>query len=282
MLIHVLHEHRMPALIDTSKSSPFVTMKIGSHPLPILIMHGLCGRILFSKLARHIRTTNPVYGIQARGIDAQEQPFSSIEDMSRFYLEALSRYHPHGPYILIGYSFGGLVALEMAQRLLQHGMCVPLLVLVDAYPHPGFLTEGQRRRLLVRRLRSHLGKMWQLPLPDAIAYFVRGFSNRLKLSSSSYENLAEAQDGRGPALELVKSKAYEALANYKPRFYPGKINFVTTKEKSFFPEDPEPIWAHLADKLEVDIIPGNHLNMVTTEFEALAAVITRHIRELDC
>jgi hypothetical protein len=56
---------------------------------------------------------------------------------------------------------------------------------------------------------------------------------------------------------------------------------VTTNEKTFFPEDPEPVWAHLADKLEVDVVPGNHLNIVTTEFEPLAAVITRLVRGLE-
>jgi thioesterase domain-containing protein len=272
----------MSALIDTSRSSPFVTIKAGSHKPPIFIIHGLCGRTQFSKLATHIATKNPVYGIQARGIDGAEQPFDRIEDMSRFYLEALNQSYPNGPYILIGYSFGGLIALEMAQRLLQNGSCVPLLVLVDAYPHPRFLTSIQRKRLFLRRVRSHVDKLWRLPLPGALSYFVRGVKNRLHIFSTPSESLAEAQDGRSPALQLVKSKAYEALVNYKPKFYPGKINFVATDEKTFFPEYPEPVWAHLTDKLEVDIIPGNHLNIVTTEFEPLAAVITRHVRELDC
>lgn len=272
----------MSTLVESLKSSSFVIIKDGcSLKPPIFIVHGVCGRVQFAKLARHIRTDNPVYGIQARGIDGIDPPFDRIEDMSNFYLEALSQFHPYGPYILIGYSFGGLVALEMARQLIKKGMCVPLLFLVDAYPHPRYLMSDHRKRLLVRRLRSHLEKMWQLSLPDAFSYFARGVRNRLHVSSGSSESLTKTHHERNSVLDLVANKAYEALANYRPEFYPGKINFIAPEEKSFFPEDPEAIWAHLADKLEVDIIPGDHLSMVTTKFEGLAAVINRRLRELD-
>src|SRR5437660_12820109 len=67
------------------------------------------------------------------------------------------------------------------------------------------------------------------------------------------------------ALRRVKQKAYLAYANYQPRFYRGKIHFVTAEIKSFFPGDPATIWADLAAELEIEIIPGNHLNIVTTQ-----------------
>src|SRR5579859_4703929 len=178
-------QHRMSTLVEPLKSSPFVTLKDGAEKPPIFIIHGVCGRVQFSKLARHIRTNNPVYGIQARGIGGAEQPFDRIEDMSKFYLDELSQSYPDGPYILIGYSFGGLIALEMAQGLLRKGMRVPLLMLVDAYPHPRFLTPAQRKRLFLRRLRSHLGKMRQCSFSDALSYFLRGFKNRLQISSTA-------------------------------------------------------------------------------------------------
>jgi surfactin synthase thioesterase subunit len=57
-----------------------------------------------------------------------EEPFERIEDMAEFYLDALNELQPQGPYILIGYSFGGLVALEMAKCLLDEGRSVALLV----------------------------------------------------------------------------------------------------------------------------------------------------------
>lgn len=270
----------MPTLVEPLKSSPFVTIKRGSQDPPIFIVHGLCGRTQFSKLVKYIRTTNSVYGIQAKGVDGAEQPFDRIEDMSKFYLEGLQNSYSDGPYILIGYSFGGLIALEMARCLLESGASAPLLILVDSYPHPRFLTSIQRQKLFLRALKGHIDEMRRLSGPEAFSYFLQRIKNRLRIPSILSKSVLEAQREGIPAIELVKSKAYEALANYQPRFYPGKINFVTTDKKSFFP-DPETVWAHLADKLEVDIIPGDHLSIVTSEFEALAAVITRLIRKLD-
>lgn len=271
----------MSTLVEPLKSSSFVTLKHGYEKPPIFIIHGVCGRVQFSKLARHIRTNNPVFGIQARGMDGIERPFDRIEDMSRSYLDELRQLHPDGSYILIGYSFGGLIALEMAQRLLQSGACAPLLILVDAYPHPRFLKALQRKRLFFRRLRSHLGKMRRSSLSDAFSYFVRGFKHRLHVYLTPSERVTRTDHGYSSTLEMVESNAYEALANYKPEFYPGKISFLAAEEQSFFPEDPRPIWAHLAGEFEVDVIPGDHLSIVTTEFEALAAVISRHVREFD-
>lgn len=109
-------------------------MKAGSEKPPIFITHGLCGTGQFFELAERIRTKHPVYGIQGKGIDDLEEPFDRVEDMAKFYLEALEELYPQGPYILIGYSFGGLVALEMAQHLLETGKNVALLVLLDASP----------------------------------------------------------------------------------------------------------------------------------------------------
>jgi thioesterase domain-containing protein len=71
------------------RSSPFIQIKAGSDKPPIFITHGLCGTVLFSGLAQHIRTGNPVYGIQGKGIDGMEEPFERVEDMATFYLEAL-------------------------------------------------------------------------------------------------------------------------------------------------------------------------------------------------
>jgi acetoacetyl-CoA synthetase len=124
---------------ELPRFSPFVQLKAGSQKTPIIIAHGLDGCASFSGLARRIQTDHPIYGIQAKGVDGLEEPQDRIEDMAQFYLDALNELQPHGPYILIGYSFGGLVALEMAQRLSEQKKDVGLLMLVDAYPHPRYL-----------------------------------------------------------------------------------------------------------------------------------------------
>ena len=68
-----------------------------------------------------------------------------------------------------------------------------------------------------------------------------------------------------------------ALANYRPRAYGGEIEFVKSESDTYFPGDPVPVWANLAASFEVETVPGTHLNMVTTHFEGLAAVLTRYL-----
>jgi thioesterase domain-containing protein len=241
--------------------SPFVPLKAGSQMPPILITHGVGGRASFSELAKCIHTAHPVYGVQAKGVDGMEEPFERIEDMAAFYLDELNRLPAQGPYILIGYSFGGLVALEMAQRLSDEGKRVALLVLVDSYPHPRYFPLGQRLWLLAKRARGHLFEKKRVhasPLPK----------QRSKLSFE----LTTAH---------VKESDFRALARYRPRFYKGKIRFVRPESNSYLPNNPAALWKNLAAGLEVETVPGDHLSMIGKHYDALAAVLTRYVEESD-
>ncbi len=272
--------------IISARSSPFIQIKAGSQKPPIFITHGLCGTVRFSGLATHIRTGHPIYGIQGKGIDGIEEPLERVEDMAQFYLEALENLYPQGPYILIGYSFGGLVALEMAQRLSETRNKVASLVLVDSYPHPSYYAWPERMRLLVTRVKGHLNEMRQLPFASAFSYFLNGLKRRLHIVGAPEESIGSREMLCLPfgetALRRVKQKAYLAYESYRPRFYRGKVYFVTTQTKSFFPEDPATVWGHLTADLEIEVIPGSHLNIVTTEFEVLAAVLTRYVEQVTC
>jgi acetoacetyl-CoA synthetase len=268
-----------------SRFSPFLQLKVGNEKPAIFIAHGLSGTVQVSELAKHIQTGHPIYGIQARGIDGIEEPFDSVVDMAGFYMAALNQIHPADSYIMIGYSFGGLVALEMAQRLLESGKRVALLVLLDAYPHPRFMETPLRLRVFAKRLGIHAQHMFHMSLPKAFAYFTTGIKRRLHLNKTSSDDndiegtaKTSSLSAEWAALRRVSEKAYCAYGNYQPRFYPGKINFVTTAEKTFFPGDPRAVWAHLTAEFEIEVVPGNHLNIVTTEFEALASVLTRYVQ----
>src|SRR6184192_1887763 len=79
------------------RPSPFVDSKACSKEPPIFIAHGLCGTVQFTELAKHIRTGHPIYGIQGKGLDEIEEPLERVEDMARFYLEALEELYPQVP-----------------------------------------------------------------------------------------------------------------------------------------------------------------------------------------
>ena len=262
--------------------SPFVLLKAGSKHPPIFIGHGVGGRASFSELAKHIRTENPVYGIQARGVDGLEPPFGRIEDMAEYYLGALRELQPQDPYILIGYSFGGLIALEMAQRLLKSGKRIALLVMVDTYPDPRHLPVGERVRLGAKRIKNHLSDLRRKPLRVALERLLGTLRKRL---GNANVGKPRRIAGETPSLSFaettvhVKQFDFLAMSRYRPQFYPGKITFVRPETNSYLPTDPTAVWKHLAAKFEVETVSGDHLGMIGIHFEELAAVLTRLARE---
>src|SRR4029077_10929795 len=134
-----------------------VLLKEGAKKPPVFIAHGLGGSVIdFFQPVKHVESDHPIYGMQARGIDGLDDPLERIEDMAEFHLNAIREVQPHGPYALMGYSLGGLGALEMAQRLSADGDKVALLAMLDAYPHMRQLSFGQRVRLTARQARRGL------------------------------------------------------------------------------------------------------------------------------
>ena len=266
---------------DLPPFSPFVKLKAGTGKTPIYIAHGLDGRAKYSELARHIRTDHTIYGIQAKGVDGLEEPFDRIEDMASFYLAALQQLQPEGSCIVIGYSFGGLVALEMAQRLFSDGRQLALLILVDTYPHPRYLSPGQRLSLMLRRTRRHISEMEERSPRDAISYFLRGLERRLHLAGVRNRDMPAVEMSRlsfAQTTRHVQERAYVAYGRYRPRFYPGKIKFVRAGVGSYFPDDPAGVWGKLTGEIECETVPGGHLEIVTTDFQGLAAVLTGYLR----
>ncbi|TGA95241.1 non-ribosomal peptide synthetase, partial [Streptomyces palmae] len=90
---------------------------------------------LYAGMLPHLDPDRPLYGLQARGLDGSEDLPDTVEEMAADYLEHVRAIQPTGPYHLLGWSFGGVVAHEMAVRLQQDGEQVALLAALDAYPY---------------------------------------------------------------------------------------------------------------------------------------------------
>ena len=84
-------------------------------------------------MARGLAQGRPVYGLQGQGLDPGQQPHDRIEDMADAYLREIRGVQPHGPYLLGGWSMGGLIALEAARQLAAGGEEVSLLAMFDTY-----------------------------------------------------------------------------------------------------------------------------------------------------
>ena len=93
----------------------------------------VAGGIVFPyyALAYHMGPDQPVYGLQDPATDGERRPYASIEEMATFYIEAMRRLQPEGPYNLCGWSFGGIVAYEIARQLKEQGEPVGLVGIID-------------------------------------------------------------------------------------------------------------------------------------------------------
>lgn len=265
---------RFPALVQ---------LKAGAKEPAVFIAHGMGGNVMdFYQLVRHIDSPHAIYGMQAKGVDGVDEPFERIEDMAQFFLDAIKERQPRGPYFLIGYSLGGLVALEMAQRLTEHGDEVRLLAMLETYPHRRYLPLLQRVRLFTRMTRHHLITLLRLPVREAITYLMNPAERLLYVprdSSGSVHNRPPSDETFAATTERMRYSAYLALTRYRPRFYRGKIKFVRAEISLRFPNNPTAIWGNLADDIEVETVPGDHHGIITTHFSTLASVLSSYLRE---
>src|SRR5207249_681366 len=168
--VTIYHAPTIVALADlleqptTPRLPPLILLKPGTQAPPIFITHGLGGSVMdFYQVVKQMPLPHPIHGMQGKGIDGVEESFERIEDMAQFYFDAIRDVQPHGPYLLIGYSLGGLVTLEMAQRLAQSREEVALLAMLDSYPNMRYLRLGQQIPLLARLVRRHAAIVMRLP-----------------------------------------------------------------------------------------------------------------------
>jgi nonribosomal peptide synthetase DhbF len=103
--------------------------------LPLFCIHpGLGLSSGYSALIQHIDSSQPIYGVQARGLNDPGPLPGSIAEMASEYLVHIRKLQPHGPYYLLGWSFGGCVAQALASLLEQAGEEIGLLALLDSFP----------------------------------------------------------------------------------------------------------------------------------------------------
>jgi aspartate racemase len=243
---------RMAALLmkEGSKTSWECLIPIeprGSRP-PLFCIHGVGGTLLrLGELARLLGEDQPVYGVEARGLDGKKRPLDRIEEMAALYIREIRSLQPEGPYYLCGLSFGGVVAFEMAQQLLPEGQKVGLLALFDTFP-------GQVETRLAL-FRKFLGFSRNEKIHYAWARTVRLFRRALRLS----QNLRLPKP-----LKDVKRACRIAALRYIPRAYDGPVTLFRARERALRGfDDPKAGWGEWArGGLEIHSVAGDHLSMV--------------------
>lgn len=240
----------------------------GGQP-PLFCIPGRGGTAFsYRGLATLLDDDRPVYALQYPGIDDDEQPYDRVEALAAEFIRRIRCVHPDGPVLLIGYSFGGLVAYEVAQQLTADGVKVLYLGLLDTLA-PGAI----RPRPKLQRAWLHLNKMTPA---DAIHRIRRSLIGGDKPSVDHRRNdpwqdddtpASPSGNGRlSQALQRLKHATKAARIHYKPKPYDGNVSLFRTSHQPdwmcFVKVEPGYGWSKLVSgKVREYIIPGAHLEI---------------------
>jgi surfactin family lipopeptide synthetase C len=254
--------------------APVVKVRTAGSRTPLFCIHGMDGNVLFLEgLARGLSRDQPVYGIQARGMDGVEKPETSAEAMADVYVKAIQEVQPSGPYILSGYSLGGMVALEVAHRLVAKGETVARIILFDT---------RVPRAVAGRSLRQALGQRFVYHLKRGPIAFLKSLYIG-PIERGTWQLLTAL--GLPVPLRLrvwpVRQANLGAYMKHHPRPWAGPITLMRGEyQEEEFKHLPALGWEDLASgDLEVCAVPTGHLDffsgksigVVAAELEAVLA-----------
>ncbi|WP_016952818.1 non-ribosomal peptide synthetase [Anabaena sp. PCC 7108] len=268
-----------------SSWSSLVPIQPHGSKRPFFYIHTIYGGLIYSlNLLLKLDADQPVYGLQAQGLDGKNSPHRCIADMASHYIKEIQTVQPHGPYLLGGWCAGGVIAYEMAQQLYALGETVELLAIFDAFPpqmipvsHPvisslspsvktksGIYESRLRLMDMIERNRRYFHN---LTLQQQIILVWEKIHRRIqdKITETVYQfyvkqNLPLPHSFRHLA---VRDAILHAYRNYCPTVYAGKVIFFKavdeTKESTPYLQR----WSELAaGGLEIHDIPGNHNSLM--------------------
>jgi acyl transferase domain-containing protein/thioesterase domain-containing protein/nucleoside-diphosphate-sugar epimerase/acyl carrier protein len=232
----------------------------GRRP-PLFVVHGAGGNVLnLWGVARHLPADRPVYGIQAAGIDGESDPDPTIEAMALRYVEAVRSVQPRGPYLLGGYSGGGVIALEMSKTLQARGDEVPLVVLLDTVP------RNIDRPPALRRYRNAVAHAMRHG-PRSVSPYVRySLGLRFGLIPHDIEGLGLGFGDTSEHGVVNLAAHFENLIN-RHSFTTYDVDVVIARAEKVCPAWP---WHYgwkkrVLGRIDTFVSPGNHFEMFTSE-----------------
>jgi amino acid adenylation domain-containing protein len=248
-----------------------VPIKPEGSKMPIYIIHGIGLNLLnFSSLVSYMDPEQPIYGLQALGLDGTDEPLDNMEAIAAFYVSEVVAQNPTGPYAIAGYSFGGYVALEMARLLKAAGKEVKLLAMFDTnaqestvrYSLPvrvgqKVFRQGPKLVWIIQSLIKHPGMtldyQWQ---------FVKHLLRRAGLMSELPAS-PETQNGVSAHLQRIMDKHEMAYENYVMKPYDGIVDLFKAKIRVYFVDDNKYLgWKKYAKGVRVHNVPGDHKMML--------------------
>ncbi|MFV1494014.1 SDR family NAD(P)-dependent oxidoreductase [Phaeobacter sp. JH18-32] len=253
--------------------TPAYTHLVQLHPgdgtgrRPFFLVAGMFGNVLnLRHLALMVGKDRPVYGLQARGLIGDDAPHDRLDAAARDYLAEIRSIQPEGPYLLGGFSGGGLTAYEMAQQLRASGEDTAALILLDT-PLPMRPELNHRDKALIK---------WAELRRKGIGYLGEWIGNRIAWEIEK-RRYAASDDSSAPVFNnrKVELAFRAALPAYELRPWSGPLTLFrppldrhwqvsagnwVSREREYVYDDND--WTRWAPAIEVVEVPGDHDSMV--------------------
>jgi thioesterase domain-containing protein len=247
-------------------SSPLVELQPEGTKPPFFFVHAAGGTVFsYLKLAQRLGHDQPSYGIQSLNLINEQPTELTSEEMAAAYVRSIIEKEPEGPYFIGGWSFGGVVAFEVARRLAERGRHVAMLVLIDSRAsarvsddtaHDGSLASAFARDIGVDLDSVSLAEALT---PDEQLQRILTHAKRTNAlpSDTDFEQILRFYN--------VYRANMIAWSRYRPQTYSGRVILYRAADRqleAYF--DPKLGWIDfVTGEIEVQTIPGGHYTLLT-------------------
>jgi acetoacetyl-CoA synthetase len=285
LLIAPTIAHLAAAIDDCElpNSSPTVVPMRAGTGSPLFFIHGVSGTVMECwTLVGAMQSPRPVLGLQAQGLDGEQAAQARVPDIAASYIRQMRGVQPTGPYAVAGYSFGGLIAVEIAQQLSGAGEQVDFLCLIDTYASERCLPWRAWLRHNCGFVAWHWRKLRAVPGSQLAAYVKDKLANAADNARMRGGHMAHHPDSHNvvmpPALRTVRETLRVAMTMYRPRPYrAGPIVYVHGTIAQTYRSNQLILWRHLARAgLEIVEVSCDHVDMIAEpNVQAVAAALDR-------
>ncbi len=257
---------------DGDENKPWdslVPIQTEGDATPLFLIHGAGGNVLlYRDLAKHLGANQPVYGLQAQGLDGQGNYLTDFKEMATLYIKEIRTVQPYGPYNLGGYCLGGALAYEMAQQLKDAGEETNIVAMFESYNVHAYEVEYTGVNKLIYKLQNiwfHAENLLRLSIKDMLAFFKEKASvelfrmqQRIKQGSNDDDQLIHV------ILDDINDAAHEA---YYPEQYNGRVAIYRPRKDFIGMNDPHYGWRDLVpESLDVHQLDVNPKGMMVEPY----------------
>jgi amino acid adenylation domain-containing protein len=247
-----------------------VAIQPSGHRMPLYAVHSLGHQERFFRpLSEHLGTGQPVYGLST-GYTHMHAANLSVQDMAQLYLDDIQKHQPEGPLVLAAVSMCAFVAFELAQQLTAAGRQVECMVLFDSDGPDG--RPPLKGRLSVLKVHwTQLRRRGPIYLLERLALRLTqagGWTSRLGLSLGRRLDITQAQHYDHPADVIFVERLHEAVRQYVPQVYPGRMLIFYPEDEAFFDLEEAKqtgLGWHRFCSGNIDLVstPGQHISMLS-------------------